>query len=508
MSALEQVVKKSAKGCWTCKRRKIGCDKILPSCSNCLRTKRTCEGYGLKLAWPEDGDGRRPDNPNSNGRGRSSYFFLSSNRRGSVYFLNTSEEDLQEDVKRPLPVLAIAKWHFPKSNLVSVDPSRSLSFGYETSLKGQELSVLSYYTDVLSRMVTTIDDAKNGFRNVLLPMALSDANNATAGLRQAMLAISAYHLWGHDAAINYKLSAIRYLSKSLHNGEEAPLPQFTTCMVLCIGDVFDSADGSWPKHLAAAKALSKQLHRHRDQTEALLFLQTWLEYHVVLEGFSSGQRQISDSESSISMEPLAMPLDSSADTIIIGALGCSRELMNLISLITRLHGLVPLPPHLEALPTHIQIRLQNLIQTTLLIPDARSGYLDTNRIFRTAELYRLASLIYLHTTLVPLPRSSAQLQSLVSQSLRLLETFEVCTSPWPLFVTAIEVNNDADRVRVLHVLEVMQKVRRIGNVDVLQRIVEVLWGQMDLRSDNGQDSDERLDWRDFFHLGDCLPSFI
>lgn len=92
-------------------------------------------------------------------------------------------------------------------------------------------------------MITTVDDAKNGFRSVLLPMALSDANNATAGLRQAMLAISAYHLWGHDAAIKFKLSAIRHLSKSLQSNEDAPLPQFATSMVLCIGDVFDSADG-------------------------------------------------------------------------------------------------------------------------------------------------------------------------------------------------------------------------------------------------------------------------
>lgn len=266
--------------------------------------------------------------------------------------------------------------------------------------------------------------------------------------------------------------------------------------------------GSWPKHLAAAKALSKRLPRHRDHDEHLFFFQTWLEYHVVLEGFSSGKSRISYPGSSATPEPLALPPESSDQTVIIGALGCSRELMNLIALTTTLHSLVPLPSQLQVLSTQIQTRLENLVQTTLLVPDERSGNLDIDRILRTAEIYRLASLIYLHTTLVPLPRSSAQLQSLVSQSLRLLETFEVCTSPWPLFVTAIEVNNDADRVRVLRVLEIMQKVRRIGNVDVLQRIVEVLWKQMDLRDGTDQANDERLDWRDFFQNGDRLPSFI
>jgi hypothetical protein len=31
--------------------RKIGCDKSLPACNNCLRTGRSCQGYGFKLRW-------------------------------------------------------------------------------------------------------------------------------------------------------------------------------------------------------------------------------------------------------------------------------------------------------------------------------------------------------------------------------------------------------------------------------------------------------------------------
>jgi hypothetical protein len=43
----------------------------------------------------------------------------------------------------------------------------SLKFGYETMMKDQQSSLLSYYDNVISRMITTIDDAKNGFRTVL-----------------------------------------------------------------------------------------------------------------------------------------------------------------------------------------------------------------------------------------------------------------------------------------------------------------------------------------------------
>lgn len=69
-------------GCWTCKSkefraltpvrlqnqskiltlmldRKIGCDRTIPHCNNCLRTKRACAGYGIRLVWPDEPSARR-----------------------------------------------------------------------------------------------------------------------------------------------------------------------------------------------------------------------------------------------------------------------------------------------------------------------------------------------------------------------------------------------------------------------------------------------------------------
>jgi hypothetical protein len=54
----------------------------------------------------------------------------------------------------------------------------------------------------------------------------------------------------------------------------------------------------------------------------------------------------------------------------------------------------------------------------------------------------------------------------------------------------------------------MQRVRRIGNVDVLQGVVAAMWKLMDLRGLNGGDGDERSDWRELFDISGRLPSFI
>ncbi|KAL7907731.1 hypothetical protein GGI35DRAFT_65866 [Trichoderma velutinum] len=48
-----------SKGCVTCRRRKKGCDKNVPSCHQCIRSGLQCEGYGRDLVWVNttpDGD--------------------------------------------------------------------------------------------------------------------------------------------------------------------------------------------------------------------------------------------------------------------------------------------------------------------------------------------------------------------------------------------------------------------------------------------------------------------
>ena len=39
--------------------RKVRCDAQRPTCGNCAKTRRECQGYGIQLSWPRDGDGKR-----------------------------------------------------------------------------------------------------------------------------------------------------------------------------------------------------------------------------------------------------------------------------------------------------------------------------------------------------------------------------------------------------------------------------------------------------------------
>ncbi|KAK4156211.1 transcriptional regulatory protein moc3 [Chaetomidium leptoderma] len=43
--------KRTKTGCLTCRRRRIKCDEAKPTCSNCIKSKRDCEGYSRQLTF-------------------------------------------------------------------------------------------------------------------------------------------------------------------------------------------------------------------------------------------------------------------------------------------------------------------------------------------------------------------------------------------------------------------------------------------------------------------------
>ena len=76
---------------------------------------------------------------------------------------------------------------------------------------------------------------------VLLPNALSRECASSKSLWYAIMALSAAHLYGPASATPYKLSAIRLLSETIHEGEHGTIGQFATCMMLCVCDVCTSS---------------------------------------------------------------------------------------------------------------------------------------------------------------------------------------------------------------------------------------------------------------------------
>lgn len=157
----------------------------------------------------------------------------------------------------------------------------------------------------------------------------------------------------------------------------------------------------------------------------------------------------------------------------------------------------------------IKTKLETL-QQTIDATDAKGRTeLDRPRVVLTAELYRLSALLYLEQTRrelsgEPLSCSNHVIEGLKLRAFEILAQLEVCSSPWPLFIVACEAQTDADRIRILDIIDRMNDRRRIGNVSVLRRIIEISWNQQDLKS--LKQTSAATDWRQFVNTK--VPCFI
>lgn len=127
------------------------------------------------------------------------------------------------------------------------------------------------------------------------------------------------------------------------------------------------------------------------------------------------------------------------------------------------------------------------------------------RIMSTAELYRIAALIYL-LRVIPESENATCRSSYVDQGFRVLRSLPICTSPWPLFVLACEAPSDEHRIEILHTLDRMDQNRKIGNVFVIRNIIETSWNKQDLQAD--VDNNSKFKWWELAALNNSTPWFI
>ncbi|KAI0967365.1 fungal-specific transcription factor domain-containing protein [Xylaria arbuscula] len=487
-------------GCWTCKRRKIGCDRGYPACNNCLRTGRECLGYGIRLAWPDQPDGRRrgsriPD--------QAVHCSPHNTTDYGKQFLNMTYEDLMHNGKGLMVLNELL--------LLSSQQRPVRSMPMLPDIRERESHLLTYYRDRLSPMISTIN-VNNGFRDDLIPMALSSGGKASRGLRNAILAVSAFHLWGSEQALTYKAEAIRSLSSSLSTESFGTTEtQLATSMMLCVYNVFDETEGNWSLHLYGAQKILHQLASIHGGYLAYGFLYTWFLYHEVLGGFSQPLKQWPHGPAS-----LQLLRDAHFDTTkIIGSLGCSVEVMEVISNVNQWRAMEYHEKHGTFLGQgnfnkaisykELENKISTLGQRLDPKQAERLSRSECIRTLATAELYRIAAFLYLYR--IGSAEASQDIKSAyVQQALQILGGLKVCTSPWPLFVIACETESDDQRISILRTLDGMDEERHIGNVFVLRHIIESFWKQQDLQADSGRAGS--LKWWDTIDLNLNAPWFI
>ncbi|KAF2001723.1 hypothetical protein P154DRAFT_489655 [Amniculicola lignicola CBS 123094] len=482
----------------TCLERKVGCDRALPECVNCTRSKRLCKGYHLKLAWPDKVDGRRKQKKYQALQIESPATYITQD--GSFSFLNTTFNDLKS-AKVNVQEIVEADTQVDSLTIAPPMPLHPSIPG----LKGEGL-YLSYWDSVLARMITTIDDNTNGFRFELMPMALSSSDTSSQSLLQATLALSAFHLGRPDEALRHKVRAIKSLSQSFQGGNVSKLVQMSACMMLCVYSVFDASDTTWNLHLQGARTITKTLSREEQESPAMQFLTSWFDYHDVFSSYSYA----SEVDPQMINVQIVLPGADFSNRKVIGLLGCSTELLKLISCINQLRalntGVQRNTPEMLNHSLQIRKRLQSLSQEIHIAYGEATVTIDHDRITLTAELYRIAALLYLYEVAPPQAVPEHAVESLVRECFITLGQLEVCTSPWPLFILACNVTSDVDRLKTLGIIKTAEQKRHIGNYRLIKGIIEAVWKQQDLVVD--EKNPRQIDWRKLIRPNSAVPSFI
>jgi hypothetical protein len=168
---------------------------------------------------------------------------------------------------------------------------------------------------------------------------------------------------------------------------------------------------------------------------------------------------------------------------IVPILGCSLELLDLLcQVIDAVYQ--PGDPdrqsdaHLKVVRS-LEIRLKYLDQRQAMV-SLDDSYESTLEI-KIAELFRLATIIYLLRMAKGEPENSKNVVEAIDQAFKLLDKIDYCERPWPLFIIALEARTEEHRMRMLRVLEKSLKRRPLGPMNLVNKMIPDAWTHQDLR---------------------------
>jgi len=195
---------------------------------------------------------------------------------------------------------------------------------------------------------------------------------------------------------------------------------------------------------------------------------------------------------------------------VIGSMGCSLELMDMISSMSD-HVLAVndadfrSQQHLEILDD-FERRLLNLEQVVVFVGMTESAE-DQEKAAYTAELYRIASLIYLYRVARRMPSDSPALSHLVEDAMSIFEKTGISDSTWPMFVIGCEAKLDHHRAVMIDTFQATEEKRQFANIHWVRQMVESAWKQDDLNTTE-QDIDGMIRYNSVMSASKVLPSFV
>lgn len=268
--------------CRTCNRRRIKCDRSLPTCKKCALKDLQCPGYGLRIQW---GQGVAS-------RGKltgKTLPVLEANSTGSVDYndspkSSTPPESLgsrdENSESSPVPVPPGLRSAFEAAANGQSPLSRSSSLDGDLSPEQIPLYVqdpivqqlLHHYDKEVAAIMPWVDGPGNTWRTVIIPLGMESPS-----LLLAMLALAAEHYtskmgstWSKQQGIrssHYRDKSLKLLAQNLRYEmregaltphQEPPSAMLATILILCNLEMIRSDSSVWSVHWKAARTITRR----------------------------------------------------------------------------------------------------------------------------------------------------------------------------------------------------------------------------------------------------------
>ncbi|KAJ5764498.1 fungal-specific transcription factor domain-containing protein [Penicillium manginii] len=129
----------------------------------------------------------------------------------------------------------------------------------------------------------------------------------------------------------------------------------------------------------------------------------------------------------------------------------------------------------------IEHHLMTIEQDTTFLGENNSAE-EVEHGSKISQLYRLAGLVYFERALKK-SFNSGRLARWITEAFEIIERLEICERPFPLFFIACEAHTDTQREMILSLFEKTQKISSQRRLHSVQGMVESVWIQRDLSSD-------------------------
>ncbi|KAI0102374.1 fungal-specific transcription factor domain-containing protein [Nemania sp. FL0031] len=487
---------KATRGCWTCKDRRVRCDRGLPSCANCARVRQACQGYGVRLSWPKIGDTRRAI------VGRVSRPLATNYKRTGIELVHASYFDVEM-----YHYLVELRATGVDDDVVVHPPNLILPLPLPlklVDLNAEDLELLQHFKSIAFTTLATFTADLPGLRDTLVRMALTNQTITSRAVLHAILAFSSLQRDGLQLqATKHKTAAVSALGASVKNGIHTTTEatqHLAANMLLCSLEIHmgTSSCGHWLWYLMGARDIIKaaNLDTQIFRSEVGDFV-LWAFYHDVLARFTflhwrrgelsqvlaqelgvegGWQRDLCGfaSKLKINVGPLPRLLRFFGDTVDTlcdsakGAAVSSDALRNEIRALERNAKTVTAPPMPPPSPANEAAR----------------------RLVVVTELYQTAILVYIGRICENRFGESRDLKSLIDKGFAQLEQAEVCERQFPMFILGCEANTDERRITILSLMRRTEEKTHVRPLDCLRRGLDSVWIQDDLHADQ----DVKLDY--------------